>query len=224
MKTDSKYLLILLLLLLSFVSACIQDDIAQIEQNLVITPSYSIPIGTKGFTFEELMEKENLDSLASDTLAPPDSVFIYNNSPYQIPALGYFDTLLLYYFDFSTVQQWVDYATYLMFRLNIENGIPSEMLIQTSFLDADGNVLFNILTPPGLTLLPATSDGPYVLSPYDTEVLTREEILSLPSARYVQTYVRVMLQNQTTGTVYMPEQYLNVQMGIRIGLEKNLGE
>ncbi|QQS52521.1 MAG: hypothetical protein IPM71_07245 [Bacteroidota bacterium] len=224
MKTDSKYTFVLLLLLLFFVSACIKDDIAQIEENLIITPTYSIPVGTKGFTFEELMEKENLDTLLSDTLAPPDSVFIYHNSPYQIPPTGYFDTLLLYYFDFSTVQQWVDDATYLMFRLNIENEIPSEMLVQTSFLDIDGNILFNILTPPGLTLLPSTPDGPYILSPYDTEALTLEEIQSLPSARFVQTYVRVLLQNQTTGVVYLPEEYMNVQMGIRIGLEKNLGE
>lgn len=170
------------------------------------------------------MGSPGFDTIPADTTLHADSSFTYDSVAYLLPEQGYFDTVFIENYSFSNTGDWVNQTTYLMFRLNIENAIPSEILLQVSFLDDGQNTLFSLFEMPGLLVPPAQNGNSVIISPYDTDPLTEDEIVSIPYVQYVQTTVYLGVQSTSTGTVYMPEQYFDVQMGFRIGLDLETSE
>lgn len=225
MQTKPKYGRNLLIVLLLFATlACVKDKINSIENNISLSPSYSLPIGSTSFDLESMMGSPGFDTIPADTTLHADSSFTYDSVAYLLPEQGYFDTVFIENYSFSNTGDWVNQTTYLMFRLNIENAIPSEILLQVSFLDDGQNTLFSLFEMPGLLVPPAQNGNSVIISPYDTDPLTEDEIVSIPYVQYVQTTVYLGVQSTSTGTVYMPEQYFDVQMGFRIGLDLETSE
>jgi hypothetical protein len=224
MKVEIRYKSFLFIALIVVISSCIQEDITTIENSLFITPYYSIPIGKSSLTMEDVISAPSFDTIAADSSTTPDSTFTYNNKVYYLPPNATFDTTISEIYDFSGLQDWLEIATYVMFRLNIENNIPSEMICQVTFLDENQNSLFSLFNSPGLPVDAATNSTSYILSPYDTDPLTQNEILSLPEAHAIRVEITMLIQDNTTGVTYHSNQIFNLQIGIRIGFEKNLSE
>jgi hypothetical protein len=218
MKNNVKYGLIILITA-AILQSCIKDDVTNIQDNLLVSPTYSVPIGSISFVMDDIIGSSAFDTIPADTSLTNDSVFFFNDKRYAMPPDSYVDTVFLGTYDFSSLQEWIDKATYLMFRLNIENAIPAEVLVQVSLLDGSQNLLFSLLIPPGL-IIPSES----IVSPYDTDPLTITEIQLLPDARYVQVYVRLKIQPASSDVLYYSNQYFDVQIGVRIGLESNISE
>jgi hypothetical protein len=224
MTPNAKHSAFFLIVFLLIAVSCIKEEVGNIEEGIVITPFYSLPIGSTELLFDEIVDNPGFDTIPADTALSPDSVFVFNGREYLLPPAGFVDTVLYEFYDFSGLQEFVDHATYVMFRLNIENAIPAGIVLQVTFLDAGFNPLFSLFNEPGLDVEPAPDNGSFILSPYDTDPLTESEIQLLPAARVIRVYFGLSLQSLADGAYYSSEQFFHLQMGVRVGLERNIGE
>ena len=222
MDRKNIYRLCTLIMVIFLVISCVKD-ITNIENNLVISASYALPLGDT--TIADILQLfpgldtipiDGIDTIPVDSINF-DSVLVFDDKVYKLPEETYFDTVIYIPFDFNLDQN--DLIKELVVRLNVENAIPSEGKMQLSFFNGS-NRLFDLYNDT----LEIPFSGPGILNTYDSEPLTEDKIQSLLSANTILIYIGFELENGTSGIIYYPEQYLRTQMAVRVTLEKELRE
>lgn len=222
MKTLNRHIISGLIFIFA-ITSCDYDKLANIDNNLTISPTYAFPIGDTSLTniltlFPDLdtIPIEINDTIPIDSINT-DTVFIFNNKAYQMPEKVYFDTFLVIPFFLNFDQP--DLIKELTIRVNTENTIPSEGKMVIHFLEGT-NISLSLFSD---TLdVPVTDPG--ILNVNDSDLLTEEDIQRLFSATSVLIYYGFTLENATTGIIYYPEQYFRVQLGVRVKVEEEVGE
>lgn len=210
-------------LLFATLIACYDKDITNIENTLIYTPEYSVPIGSDGFLMADVVSSSTFDTIPADSANWNDTlIFEYNDRYYYLPEDATWDTVFYEYFNFAESQEWLDQVTELMFRLNFRNGITGNVLTQVHFLDANQQELFQLFDDSGLFIPTANAETPTIHQ--EDVYLTEEELEMLPQVRFFQAHFRLYIQNIAEGVRYFPYQEFNMQMGIRAALEIDLNE
>jgi hypothetical protein len=222
-------LIALYLLVLFCAIACIDNSAKKMNKEVFFNPSYSLPIGPAQIVAKNIINSSNFQnidtSIDSDTIGYfwYDSVF-YNDGP------GYFDTLVIENFDFSTISDKLDIAKSLMIRLNVTNGFPTDILTQLYFDNGNNVVLDSLFNSGYLRIISASinSDGnvtnPSVLRNYDT-YLNRSEIDLLKQARNVKLFIRIELRHNDIEYIKLYPYYtIDLDLALRIELDMNLGD
>ncbi len=223
MEINAKYFYGILLAFFLTATSCIKD-ITNLDQGVVFSPYYSLPIGQNSIDMEMIYEAPGFDTILVADSTPDDSVFIYNGHRYYLTENNiYFDTLLTQEVDFSFLDEIINDAVSVNFRLYIESSIPSEITFQTYFRDDNGDLLFALLHDPGL-VIPTSSNESKISLIYDTDELTEEEIISFPKINSLDFYYGISIQSSLEGATYWEEQYFQVELGIKVGLLREIGD
>jgi hypothetical protein len=209
--------------------ACIDNSVKDINKKVYFNPTYSLPIGPAQITARSIINSYHFHPI--DTSTVPDNVgyFWYDSSFYDASP-GYVDTLITKNFDFNSLRSKLDIAKSLMFRLNVSNGFPSDILVQLYFGGAGNNLLDSLFDPGYLRIASASVDkdrivtNPFILKNYDT-YFDSTRIARLKLAQFVRLFVRV--ETQKTDVPYIklyPDYKVDLDLAFRIELLMNLGD
>lgn len=205
------------LVLFGMFTSCVDNNVANLDNSLIFTPEYSVPIGFGEFTMADAIASPGFDTIPADTANWSDSLYFeYDSNYYYLPTDAIFDTILHDDFDFSLIGNWLDNATYLMFRMNLDNGIPGDVLLQVAFLDINNTIVFVLFDNSGIEI-PAATTNSSSFRQNDT-YLSLEEINSLRDVRQINVYIRLNIENLAKGVSYSPDQFFKFQMGLQVGL------
>ena len=159
MKSGLKILLAATAVLNLLFSACIDENMRNISEELEINSSYSIPIGDVTYSINEYFEMLDFYGLDTIQTLPGDSIdlveyedSIYNNVRYVV------DTLIYNEFDFSSLGDDLDKISAITFVSIINNDFPTETKVQVYFADESMSIIDSLF-----------SDGPYSLPPPDLD-------------------------------------------------------
>lgn len=221
MKTAIKYSCLIFFAVLLY--SCYDKDILNIENKIVFTPEYAVPVGSDSFIMEDIVTAASFDTIPADSSHWHDSIiFQYNDRYYYLPPDAWFDTVLVKEFNFAQIQEWLDRATYLMFRLNLQNAIPGNVVSQIEFLNINNDPLFSLFNDPGLHVPPGDVETPAILQ--EDVYLSEEEMDMLKSVVRIRIYFRIYIDDISSGVSYYPDQNFILQLGLRVGLELNAND
>jgi hypothetical protein len=146
--------------LLAF-TACIDENITHVSEDMDITSGFSIPGGPLTYSINNYLE--SLDTIVTTA---DDSLF-YNDTLYP----NYLDYLIRIDnedFDFTRLSDNLDHIESIMFRLIVTNGYPTKAITQIYFTD-DINLIIDSLFADGPYVLPSApvNNEGKVTSPYE---------------------------------------------------------
>ncbi len=212
-------------------SSCVDENLTNIQENTLINPEYSVPVGKTEIVLEELVEEYDSDLVEIiDTLNIPDSVltFLYNQVSYYSPLVFEYSTFHDY--DFSSVTEEMDYIKNLMFRINVHNGVPAELWIQVYFLNEDNIEVDSLFNNGWFVLDAATTDDSgqvtQAAEQFKQDInFSEEEINMLKLVRRIRVDAELHLEKLSGKKIrYFSEQTFWLQMGLRVELEVPLDE
>ncbi len=198
-------------------TSCI-EDITNLDQGVEFSPYYSLPIGQNSIDMEMIFEAPGFDRILVTDSSFVDSLFFYEDNSYELTEKNKsFDTTLYQEVDFSFLDQIIENAVSVSFRIYIENAIPSEMTFQADLIDGNNSLVYSLVPSPGL-VVPASIDGSISTLTYDTDLLTGTEIKKIPDIKTIQLYYGVKIQSAETDVTYFSDQDFLVELGIKVGL------
>ncbi|MBN1118084.1 MAG: hypothetical protein JXA77_12810 [Bacteroidales bacterium] len=207
-------------------SACIDDDIKNIEDNVIFSPEYSIPVGSDSVTMAEVVDNYPFDLiLIPDSLDNLDSlnIFLFDSSSYFSPV--YFDYSSDYTYNLGGIANKIDYITSLMLRLNCINGIPARVQLQVYFLNQFEIALDSVFQDGRMIIEAATTNDEgevidkYKLFKHDI-YLDQEFIDIMSQTTTVRVSSRIELVNFNVRHIrYFSENDFWMQLGVRFKLE-----
>ncbi len=216
--------------LLHFVfSACVDENLTNISEMVHFTPTYSLPVGTVSYSINDYFESiiETIDNI--DTLIQGPYGYVEYEDDTLPNILEYVERRDDKEFDFSTISDQIDNVTYLMFRINLTNGFATEASTQVYFAGAGMNITDSLfregprLIPPG-----DTNEEGVIVNNYTDQIdieLAENQINNLPNVRYIIITGKVYtVSNDRKIAKFYREYSINVQIGIRVGLEMTAGD
>lgn len=221
MKKEFILLTVFLFSLFIFFESCVKKNVTNISENLRYQPTYSIPITTASFSINDYFE--NIDTLIpgypdylyyNDSLLPNYSKIVSFNKRVQ--------------FDFSSLGSWFNRVNYAMFRLNIDNGFPTEAVLQVYFADISQTPFDSLFIDGPLVIPPAeiNASGKVIKSyrgQYDVELNDRQ-MSELGAVNYLFVTGGVKTTRQDMDTVRFYSGYrISVQVGLRAGIDVQTG-
>jgi len=208
--------------ILLLLTACIDEDITQVSENIEITSSYSIPGGPLTYNMNDY-----LDTLHA--IHVPWSSFLYYNDILYPNYLSYLTRDDIKGFDFSSLSENLDRLESIMFRLIISNGYPTEAYAQVYFSDEGFVVIDSVFAggPNRIQPAPVDDDG-IVIAPY------LEIVDVVMSPHFVDNLM--LIRNITINSIiyttrpdiqqvrFYTDQAFNVNVSARIQLRLNTGD
>lgn len=221
----------LVVIIVIFLSGCIDKDLGNINNTLNYTPEYSLPIGNDTIVMSEMVEEYFGDLIFwPDTNLIPDTAFVlYYNSKFYT-GVQTFEFVGEMPLNFTAFTENVDYATSLMLRVNSVNNIPARAFTQYYLLDVSHNIIDSIYHNGPLEIPSAEVDSTgrviktgevwksdvYV----DTNTLSR-----LADVYYLRSVSRIELVNYNIKNIqYLADQKIWLQLAFRIKLDIPLHE
>jgi len=200
-----------------------------VNKNVYFNPSYSLPIGPTQIIARNIFNSTNFHLV--DTTGITDSVgYFWYDSNFYDARPGYFDTMVVKKYDFSTLSSKLKVAKSLMIRLNVINGFPADIFVQLYF-DNEGNQVIDSLFNSGALKIASAAvntlsvvTNPFILNNYDT-YLDRSEIDHLILARDLRLFIRIETKNEGIPYIkFYPDYKIDLDLALRIELEMNLGD
>ena len=126
-------------------------------------------------------------------------------------------------FNLSAMDGYLDSANQILFRLNIRNGFPDEVLAQAYFLNASNEAIDSMFSE-GPLLLPGGSpiDEGAQMNPFhvrEDAIFSRERIIPLEAA--TEILFRAVMPNEGIDSMLIPY-YPNYSIEIEIGIMADL--
>ncbi|MCK5134496.1 MAG: hypothetical protein KAR19_01815 [Bacteroidales bacterium] len=192
--------------------SCLKDMPESLPETLVWNPDVAFPFGEESFGL-------NWESGFDTLLLELDSI---TGLPEWIEALeviieGYMD------FDLSAISENLDHLNRILFRVNIYNGFPNDVLAQAYFLDAGRNVIDSMLfdgampVPPGLVV----DDGKIIQPSHARQdaVFDRDQIEPLQDATEILFRATILNPEVDTALIpYYPSYLIDVNIGAMLDL------
>lgn len=200
------------------VISCVKNDIQSLSNNIVMSQSFSVPLGSKTLSVQA--------PSVYDTSSTPGiyGTFYYNGLPYPLNATTFppiYDTVNLNIAG-KAQSSWIQRLT---FSIVCENGYPANATLQVNLLNAGGGYLDQVFGNNPLLIEAATTDANgNVVSPTEkiTQVVyegTRLELLK--QTRVLQYEVVISASSAHTIRITDADKF-KVTMGARIELLYNL--
>ncbi len=221
MKKEFIFLIVFLFSIFMMLASCVKKSVTNISDNVRYQPTFSIPITTASFSINDYFEN-------IDTVIPgyPDYVY-YNDS-----LLPNYSKIITFnegvQYDFSSLGSWINQLSYAMFRLNVDNGFPTEAVLQVYFADITQSPFDSLFTDGPLIIPPAeiNANGKVTSSnrgQYDVE-LNNRQLNELGAVNYLIVKGGVYTTRQDIDTVkFYPGYRISVQIGLRAGLDVQTG-
>ncbi|MBN2349309.1 MAG: hypothetical protein JXJ22_10750 [Bacteroidales bacterium] len=213
----NRFIYFWLLILSLFVFSCVDENLTNISDNVQFKVTYSLPIGPLSYDINDYFE--SIDTLISGVL---DSVE-YEDSLLPNPQV-YVEIYEYEHVDFSMMQNYLENAVYLMFRINLINRFPTPADLQVYFTDAFLNITDSLFAEGPWHIPPAeTDDNGKIISPYSEQLdieFDRDGIENLLFTQYLLINGRVYTVLDNVDAVKFYSDYnLAIQLGFRLGLE-----
>ena len=192
--------------------SCLKDMPESVPQNLVWNPDLALPVGTDQFGL-------NAESGFDTTLFDIDTI---TNLPRWIEELelvmeGRFE------FDLSTLTADIEDLNSILFRLNISNGFPNEVLAQGYFLDASSNPIDSMFASGAIPVPAGKVQGngetvdPALIR--QDAVFERDRIGNLSNASVIIFRATIVNPDIDTSLIpYYPLYHIDVDIGIMLDL------
>ncbi len=214
---------------LIFCLSCIDKSVENINNSVFFNPTYSLPIGPVQFTAKDIINSSGFKLIDTSKVSDTTGYFWYDSAFYN-DNYGYFDTVILIDFTFSSISDKLDETKSLMIRLNITNGFPTNLFTQMYFGDANNLVIDSLFTNGFLKIPSADVNdngevaNPFLLRNFDT-YLSQGKIQTLKKVQYVHLFIRVVTKKRNGSYVKLyPTYTIRTDIAIRIELYMNLGD
>jgi hypothetical protein len=211
-------------------ASCVKDSVSNINDSTLVSPSYSVPIGLLTYSLSELAPGMLDLETEVDTALIPDTIPLIQYNNLFVPNPGSFDTVHIKDFNFSSIQNFLENTTSLMFRLNITNGLPTTNQLQIYLVDEADVVIDSLFNDGYYTIDNAllndndSIEEPLVVRNHDI-YLTAQEIDNLTQVREIIVYTNMLIDNQERRVlIFRPEYTLSIHLALRAGLEMEIGD
>lgn len=218
--------IVFILFTVSFlITACINEDDLVLSTTFQYSPEFSFPIGKPEIFMEDYIAFLNNFESLPDSLVSEGTSFSYNDEYYFIPSI--LTNIYTEEFSIQSIQDETSNIESLMFRTNITNKIPGDILVQVYFADANFDYMDSLYQEGPLFIENAEIDdqGNVIDSTLvqDDTYISVEKINEISEASYIIIYTGLSIVN-TPGVFarYYLSQDLVVQLGARLGMNIKL--
>lgn len=188
-------------------ASCLKDMPESFPERVEWNPEVAFPLGEDNFGLNAVSGFDT-SRLKLDTLTGfPDWV-----GDLEIVMEGTME------FNLASIRNNLEQLDRFLFRVNIHNGFPNEVLGQAYFQDADGNDIDSmfqegaVLAPPGIV----EGDGETIQASHTIKdaLFNRERIQPLENAEVIHFQATILVSNPDTALIpYYPSYRYNVRIG-----------
>jgi hypothetical protein len=209
-----------LLIVLFSASSCIKDMINQVDLPKNWSPVLAFPVGKTTLTVNNFFY-----NYTADTLPLADSVYVYfNNVKYLVNST---DINMVDFIPFAlhTFAQNPNSIKSILFRINIDNGYPSQTINQVYLLDAGYNMLDSILSGDDIFLTPGTliNDSTIQKTHVRRDItFTSDRIQKIQDVEHLRLKSGLSVTNKNIDTLKLfPNYKIDFQVGVIVSLNVN---
>ena len=200
-------------------SSCLKETIDNVLLPDKWSPDVAFPIGRATLTVNNYFYNYNTSNPISDSL----SVY-FNGTKYLVDSSD-LDMAELLPFALTSFTKNPENIKKLMFRCNVDNGYPSNAMVQIYVLDAGNAILDSVLQGSDRYLVPGTLINDTSIQPahFQRDIyFTTEQIGKIQNVANIRVKTGLFISSGGLDTVKLFPQYdIKVQVGVRLALDVN---